>query len=122
MTEGTDFRPERAYFRPERADSRPERADLRPERADSRPKRADFRPEKADFRPERADFRPERAWGDERTNGRTDKRTKVPCVLQDFIPFGAAAQKPDPNLQAEIWASRLRSGLKDWDLGLETGI
>ena len=28
-----------------------------------------------------------------RTNGRTDER-KSPCVLQDFVPFGAAAQKP----------------------------
>ena len=26
-------------------------------------------------------------------NKRTDKRTKVPCVLQHFVPFGAAAQK-----------------------------
>ena len=59
----------------------------------SRPERADFRPEKADFRPKRADFRPERAWGGERINKRTNERTKVPCVLQDFVPFGAAAQK-----------------------------
>ena len=28
----------------------------------------------------------------ERTNGRTNKR-KSPCVLQDIVPFGAAAQK-----------------------------
>ena len=28
----------------------------------------------------------------ERTDGRTDER-KSPCVLQDFVPFGAAAQK-----------------------------
>ena len=82
---------------PERTDFRPERADFRPERADSRPERADFRPKRVDFRPERADFRSERAWGDERTNGRTDERNderKSPCVLQDFVPFGAAAQKP----------------------------
>ena len=25
--------------------------------------------------------------------GRTNKRTEVPCVLQDIVPFGAAAQK-----------------------------
>ena len=54
-------------------------------------------PERADFKPERADFRPERVWGgrrtDGQTDGRTDKRTKVPCVLQDFVPFRAAAQK-----------------------------
>ena len=30
------------------------------------------------------------------TNEWTDKRTKVPCDLQDFVPFGAVAQKrPD---------------------------
>ena len=29
----------------------------------------------------------------ERLNERTDKQTKVPCVLQDIVPFGAAAQK-----------------------------
>ena len=52
--------------------------------------RADFRPGWADFRPERADFRPERAWGGP-TDGQTDEQTKVPCVLQDFVPFGAAA-------------------------------
>ena len=62
--------------------------------ADFRPERADFKPESADFRPERADFRPERAWGG-RTNGQTNERTKVPCVLQDIVPFGAAAQKVD---------------------------
>ena len=48
-------------------------------------------PERADFRPERADFRPERAWGGQ-TEGRSDKQ-KSPCVLKDFVPFGAAAQK-----------------------------
>ena len=29
----------------------------------------------------------------ERTDGRTDGQTDSPCVLQDFVPFGAAAQK-----------------------------
>ena len=29
---------------------------------------------------------------DEWTNGRTDERKS--CVLQEFVPFGAAAQKP----------------------------
>ena len=48
------------------------------------------KPERADFRPERADFRPERAWGG--GDRRKDKQ-KSPCVLQDFVPFGAAAQK-----------------------------
>ena len=39
-------------------------------------------------------------WTDGQTDGRTDGRTdrwtderKSPCVLQDFVPFGAAAQK-----------------------------
>ena len=73
----------------------PERADLRLERAYSRPERADFRPEKVNFRPWRADFRSERVWGgqtDERTNGRNDEQ-KSTCILQDFVSFGAAAQK-----------------------------
>ena len=55
-----------------------------------------FRPDRAGFRPERVDFRPERAWGrwmDRQMNERTNKQ-KSPCVLQDFVPFGAAAQKP----------------------------
>ena len=30
--------------------------------------------------------------GDKQTNKQTDER-KSPCVLQDFVPFGAAAQK-----------------------------
>ena len=30
-------------------------------------------------------------------NEQTDKQTKVPCVLQDFVPFGAAAQKEEEN-------------------------
>ena len=29
----------------------------------------------------------------ERTDEQTDEKTKVLCVLQDFVPFGAAAQK-----------------------------
>ena len=31
-------------------------------------------------------------WTDKQTNQRTDER-KSPCVLQDLVPFGAAAQK-----------------------------
>ena len=45
------------------------------------------------LRPESADFRPETAWGEERKDGRMDK-LKSPCVLQDFVPFGAAALLP----------------------------
>ena len=50
---------------------------------------ADFRPGRVDFKPERADFRPER----ERTDAHRNKR-KSPCVLQDIVPFGAAALLP----------------------------
>ena len=32
------------------------------------------------------------------TDGRTYGCTEIlPCVLQDFVPFGSAAQKGDPN-------------------------
>ena len=30
-----------------------------------------------------------------RTDVRTDGWTYSPCVLQDYVPFGAAAQKPE---------------------------
>ena len=70
-------------------------SDLASALSDSRPERANFMPERAGFRPERTDFRPERAWGGGRTDGRTNKRMneqmKVPYVLQDFVPFEAAA-------------------------------
>ena len=52
--------------------------------------RSDLKPESPDLRPEGPDE------GDEQTDGRMDRRTderKSPCVLQDFVPFGAAAQK-----------------------------
>ena len=65
--------------------------------SDSRPEMANFRPERADFKPERADFRSKRAYGaDRRIDRWMDGRTKVPCILQDFIPFGAAALPPIP--------------------------
>ena len=57
--------------------------------------RTNFRLERADFRLERADFRPEKSWGgqkDRMTDEQTDEQ-KFPCVLKDFVPFGAAAQK-----------------------------
>ena len=57
-----------------------------------RPDSADFRPDTADFRPYRADSRLERACG-RRTDRWTDKQ-KSPCVLKDFVPFGAAALYP----------------------------
>ena len=41
----------------------------------------------------RMGFEPE-GWGeDEPTDKQTNKQTKAPCVLQDIVPFGAAAQK-----------------------------
>ena len=55
-----------------------------------RPERPDLRPERPDLRPERPDLRPERP--DRGGDGQTDER-KSPCVQQDFVPFGAAAQK-----------------------------
>ena len=63
----------------------------RPERIDLRPERLILRPDRPDFRPERAELRPE-GLNDGETNGWTDER-KSPCVLQDFVPFRAAAQK-----------------------------
>ena len=68
--------------------------------------RADFMPERVDFNPERVDFRLERAWGDERTIKQTDERTEVPCVLEDFIPFGAAAQKSKGVQWTDKWMYR----------------
>ena len=69
---------------------------LKPALTDSRLERADFRPIRVDSRSEMADFRPERAWG-EWKDGWTDQwndEQKSPCVLQDFVPFGAAALLP----------------------------
>ena len=34
-------------------------------------------------------------WTDRHTAGDTDGWTDSPCVLQDFVPFGAAAKKGD---------------------------
>ena len=59
-------------------------------------------PELASVKPEPASERPGPAsggrGGDGRTDGRTDGqtygqtgRTDSPCILQDFVPFGAAA-------------------------------
>ena len=38
-------------------------------------------------------------------HARTDERTnerKAPCVLQDIVPFGAAAQKRERELKVEL--------------------
>ena len=53
-----------------------------------RPERPDLGPERPDLGPERPNLGPEGG----QTNEQTDKQ-KSPCVLQDFVPFGAAAQK-----------------------------
>ena len=42
-----------------------------------------------------------------RTDVRTDGRTDSPCVLQDFVPFGAAAQKP-ARCKAKFLALKLK--------------
>ena len=69
------------------------------------PSQADSRLERPDFKPEKADFRPERGisgligqisglrgpGGDGRMDGQMNKS---PRVLQDFVPFGAAAMLP----------------------------
>ena len=49
---------------------------------------------------------------DGRTDGQTDER-KSPCVLQDFIPFGAAAQKVYKTLVFPSFNIIITNGLKD---------
>ena len=79
-------------MRPERPGLRPEKLYLMPKRPGLRPNRLDLRPERPDSRSQRPDLGLEGPNGGGRTNARTDER-KSPCVLQDFVPFGAAAQK-----------------------------
>ena len=104
LTEGLQepyLRSKKAYVRPENVNRKleiagPENLDLRPDRPGLRPERLDLRPERLDLRPERPDLRPEGSDEGGGTNGRTNEQTderKSPCVLQDFAPFGAAAQK-----------------------------
>ena len=81
-------------MRPERPGLRPEKPYLMPKRPGLRPNRLDLRPERPDLRSQRPDLGLEGPNGGGRTNARTDKR-KSPCVLQDFVPFGAAAQKSE---------------------------
>ena len=51
-------------------------------------------PVRTDCGPEKADFRPERAWEEDRwMDGWKADEQKPPCVLKDFVPFRAAAQK-----------------------------
>ena len=49
------------------------------------------------FGPQRRQSPEDGAGGDGRTYVRTDGRTDSPYVLQDFVPFGAAAQKAKTN-------------------------
>ena len=44
-------------------------------------------------------------WMDGWTYGHMDVRTDSPCILQDFVPFGAAAQK---------WSEVLEFALRDF--------
>ena len=56
-----------------------------------------MRPERPNLRPKRPELRPERPYGGGRANERTNKVTneqKSPCVLQNFVPFGATALLP----------------------------
>ena len=83
-------------MRPERPGLRPEKPYLMPKRPGLRPNRLDLRPERPDSRSQRPDLGLEGPNGGGRTNARTDER-KSPYVLQDFVPFGAAAQKKERN-------------------------
>ena len=104
------------------ADFRPERTNFRTKGADFRPNRANFRLERVDYGPERADFWPERPDGGE-TNGQTRinecmNKRKSHCVLQDFVPFGAAAQKMERK-QGRIqirYETDIRSGMRQMPL------
>ena len=82
------LRSEKADFWSNMVDSRPGRADFRTEKADFRPRKLDCRSQTTDFGPERPEG------GDKQMNERTNKQ-KSPCVLQNFVPFGGAAQKPE---------------------------
>ena len=77
------------------------------------PERPDLSSERPDLRSQRPNLRPERP---DEGRGQTDRMTdeqKSPCVLQDFVPFGAAAQKEshgsNHRLDTQIPASRLVS-------------
>ena len=61
--------------------------DLRPERPILRIER----PDRSDLRLVRPNLRP-MGGTNKQTNQQTDEQ-KSPCVLHDFVPFGAAAQK-----------------------------
>ena len=90
------LRPQNLDLRPDKPNLRPERPDLRPVRLDLKPERLNLKPQRPGLRSQRPDLRPEglgEGGTNKRTDGRTDER-KSPCVLQDFVPFGAAALLP----------------------------
>ena len=64
-----------------------ERPSMMSERPYLRSERPDLRPGRPDLRPERLDLKP----GGE-MNAQTNEQMS-PCVLQEFVPFRAAAQK-----------------------------
>ena len=61
----------------------------------------DLRRERADFSPERVDFRPERAWGDKRTDERTDgmKNESPPVFYRTLSPPGPLPKKRKKKFQ-----------------------
>ena len=89
---------------------KPKRTCLILERADLRPKKSDLKPERVDMRPEREDLRLLRPSGG--TDKRMDKRIneqKSPHVLQDFVSFGAAAQKALKTVSEIVECKKLQS-------------
>ena len=62
----------------------------KPEIADWRSERTDLGSERVNLRLERENFKPEMLDG----GNKPMNERKFPCALQDFVPFGAAAQKP----------------------------
>ena len=66
---------------------------MRPERLDLRLERPDWGSERPDLRSQRPDLRPEEPDGGGRQTDKLTDERKSPCVLQDFVPFRAAAQK-----------------------------
>ena len=94
---------------------------MRHERLDLRPKRLDLRPEMQYLRPERPDLRPEGP-DRRRTNKLMNGQTKEspPCVLQDFVPFEAAAQKSELRLR-ELCFCTLKNVNHSWTCRLFCG-
>ena len=56
---------------------------------------------------------------DRRTYVWTDGRTDSPCVLQDFVPFGTAAQKGRGKLGLGVLAEEEQEELKEEEEGVK---